>query len=87
MVWALVIVSVLLVLVALSNWALQKRMKQLEAEIEHLRSGQDVATRVAYLMHAGRAPEAVTLYAKATGINLAESKRAVEVIANHNPQL
>lgn len=87
MVWALVIVSVLLVLVAASNWALQKRLRQLSDEVEHLRSGHDISQRVSYLVHNGRLPEAMQVYAKATGMNLREAKVAVEIIAKNNPQI
>ena len=87
MLWALIVVCVLLVLVALSNWALQKRLRQLTEEVEHLRSGQDVATRVAYLVHHNRTPEAMQIYAKATGMTLREAKVAVEIIAKNNPEI
>lgn len=87
MLWALVIVSVLLVLVAASNFALQKRLRQLSAEVSDLRSGQDVSERVSYLVHHGREMEAAALYRQATGLNLAESRAAVQVIAKNNPQL
>lgn len=87
MTWAFVVAVVLLVLVAASNVALSKRVKQLEAEVNDLRSGQDVSQRVSYLVHKGRQVEAIALYRKATGLGLAESKNAVEVIARNNPQL
>ena len=87
MMWALIVVSVLLVLVVLSNIALTKRVKQLAAEVNHLRQGQDLATRVSYLVHHDRLSEAVAIYAKETGMNLKDSKHAVRVIAKHNPQL
>lgn len=87
MVWALVAAVVLLILIAASNLALQKRTRQLEAEIAHLRQGQDVSERVSYLVHQGQMPEAIAVYRKATGFGLAESKRAVEIIAKHNPEV
>lgn len=87
MIWALVAALILLVLVMMSNFAMQKRMKQLEEEVTDLRSGQDVAQRVSYLMHKGRQVEAIQIYRKATGLGLAGSKNAVEVIAKNNPQL
>lgn len=87
MTWAFVVAVILLLLVALSNFALQKRVKQLEEEFTDLRSGQDVSQRVSYLVHKGREVEAIALYRKATGLGLAESKNAVGVIARNNPQI
>lgn len=87
MLWVLVAVIVLLVLVALSNLAMQKQVKALQEEITHLRAGQDISERVSYLVHTGRMPEAIAMYRKATGLGLAESKSAVEIIAKNNPQL
>ena len=59
MTWAFVIALILLVLVALSNFALQKRVRQLEQEVTDLRSGQDISQRVSYLVHNGREVEAI----------------------------
>lgn len=87
MLWALIIAVVLLVLVALSNLALQKQVKHLQDEVTDLRADQDVSERVSYLVHRGRAVEAIALYRKATGLGLAQSKNAVDVIARNNPQL
>lgn len=87
MTWAFVIALILLVLVALSNFALQKRVRQLEQEVTDLRSGQDISQRVSYLVNNGREVEAIAVYRKATGLGLAESKSAVEVIARNNPQI
>lgn len=87
MLWALIAVSVLLVVVILGNIALTKRVKQLSDEVNYLRAGHDLATRVSYLMHAGRRGEAIALYAKESGMSVADSKHAVEVIAKHNPQI
>lgn len=87
MLWALIIAVVLLVLVAASNLALQKQVRNLQAEITDLRAGQDISERVSYLAHHGREVEAVALYRKATGLTIAESRAAVEVIARNNPQL
>lgn len=87
MLWALIAVSVLLVLVGLSNFVLQKRVRQLTAEVNHLRQDHDLATRVSYLVHNGRVAEATAIYAKETGMSVRDSKHAVTVIAKHNPQI
>ena len=87
MTWAFVIALILLVLVALSNFALQKRVRQLEQEVTDLRSGQDISQRVSYLVNNGREVEAIAVYRQATGLGLVESKSAVEVIARNNPQI
>ena len=87
MTWAFVIALIRLVLVALSNFALQKRVRQLEQEVTDLRSGQDISQRVSYLVNNGREVEAIAVYRKATGLGLVESKSAVEVIARNNPQI
>lgn len=87
MLWALIIVVILLVLVGISNLALQKQVKHLQQEVLDLRAGQDVSERVSYLAHHGREVEAIAVYRKATGLGLAESRAAVQVIARHNPQL
>lgn len=87
MIWAFAVAVILLVLAGLSNVALQRRVKQLQDEVNHLRDGQDLAERVSYLVHAGRTREAVALHSRATGMNPNESRHAVAVIAKHNPQL
>lgn len=88
MLWVIIIIEfILLVLAVVGSWGLLKRTRQLTDEVEYLRQGHDISQRVSYLMHNGRAGEAIAIYAKATGMSVGEAKTAVQIIAKHNPQI